>query len=152
MHTIWYIGHPYKSNMAYQEMTNIERARQQQDLLYHIIINTEATTLNEICEQIKKHAYERYGTDKMSKRLQVILNNICQNKDRCAKHALVFFALRQEPIIRNIFIADTPRVPPEKFKYFIEQELPTLLEKLAKGAFTSLRAFVEDVRWTYTTL
>lgn len=133
-------------------MTGIERVRQQQDLLYHIIINTEATTLNEICQKIKQHAQDTYGEDNMSRRLKVILHNICQNKDRVAKHALVFFALHQEPIIQNIFIADTPRVPPEKFQFFVERELPTLLEKLAKGAFTSLRAFVEDARWTYTTL
>lgn len=138
--------------MSYQKMTQIEESRQQQDLLYHIITNTEATTLNEICEKIKVHTCETYSEKKMSKRLLVVLNNICQNKDRLAKHALVFFALRQEPIIRNIFTADTPRVPPEKFKYFVETELPVLMEKLAKGAFTSLRAFVEDARWTYTTI
>jgi len=138
--------------MSFQEMTHIEEHRQQQDLLYHIITNTEATTLNEICATITAHACETYDKEKMSKRLNVILNNICQNKDRVAKHALVFFALSQEPIIQNIFTADTPRVPPEKFKFFVESELPTMLEKLAKGAFTSLRAFVEDARWTYTTL
>ena len=133
-------------------MTQIEESRQQQDLLYHTIINTEATTLNEICEKIKAHACKTYGEKNMSKRLKVILNNICQNKDRVAKHALVFFALCREPIIQNIFTADTPRVPPKKFKLFVEHELPILIEKLAKGAFTSLRAFVEDARWTYTTL
>ena len=133
-------------------MTQIEENRQQQDLLYHIITNTEATTLNEICEKIKAHTSETYHQNKMSTRLKVILNNICQNKDRVAKHALVFFALSQEPNIRNIFTTDTPRVPPEKFKFFVEHELPKLIDKLAKGAFTSLRAFVEDARWTYTTL
>ena len=133
-------------------MTQIEENRQQRDLLYHTITNTEATTLNEICEKIKAHTCETYSEEKMSKRLKVILHNICQNKDRVAKHALVFFALCQEPTIRNIFTADTPRVPPEKFKFFVENELPILIEKLAKGAFTSLRAFVEDARWTYTTL
>ena len=51
-----------------------------------------------------------------------------------------------------IFMADTPRVPPEKFQYYIQNELPGLVDKLGKGAFTSLRAFVEDARWTYTTL
>lgn len=138
--------------MAYQQMSKIECERQRQDLLYHIIINTEATTLNDICGKIKAHAYKKYGEEKMSKRLKVVLNNICQNNDRVAKHALVFFALSQEPSIRNIFMADTPRVPPDKFTFFIEKELPVLLEKLAKGAFTSLRAFVEDIRWTYTTI
>lgn len=138
--------------MTYQQMTQIEESRQQQDLLYHIITNTEATTLNEMCEKITAHTCETYGKEKMSTRLNVILHNICHKKDRVAKHALVFFALCQEPTFQKVFTADTPRVPPEKFKFFVESELPKLIDKLAKGAFTSLRAFVEDARWTYTTL
>ena len=50
--------------MSYQQMTQIEESRQQQDLLYHIITNTEATTLNEICEKIKAHTSETYDEKK----------------------------------------------------------------------------------------
>lgn len=133
-------------------MTSIETSRQQSDLLYHIIVNSEAKTLNDICEKISTYLYREYGDENMSKRLKITICKVCQSSDRVAKHALVFFALYHEPEIRNIFISDTPRVPPQKFKHFVEKELPKLLDKLARGAFTSLRAFVEDTRWTYTTL
>ena len=133
-------------------MTTVEHKRQSQDLFYHILVNTEASTLNDICEKIKEHVGKTYGENEMSKRLKLMLQKVVTNPDRVAKHALIFFALYYEPDIRKFFMADTPRVPPEKFNYFIEHELKGLLDKLAKGAFTSLRAFVEDARWTYTTL
>jgi len=136
----------------YSAMTTVEHKREQSDLLYHILVNTEASTLNEICAQIKTRVETRYGKNNMSKRLNIILKRVCETQDRVAKHALIFFALSNEPEIRAIFTVDTPRVPPEKFQYFTQTELPKLLDKLANGAFTSLRAFVEDARWTYTTL
>lgn len=136
----------------YVKMTDIEKKRQQSDLMYHIIVNSRADTLNDVCNQIKTYIIHSYKEENMSTRLKQILNKICQNDDRVAKHALVFFALSQETEIQNIFIQDTPKVPPEKFKFFIDHELPQLLEKLVKGAFTSLRAFVEDSRWAYTSL
>tara|TARA_B110000003_G_scaffold253614_1_gene269050 strand:- start:500 stop:901 length:402 start_codon:yes stop_codon:yes gene_type:complete len=133
-------------------MTSIERQRQKDDLLYHMITNSEATTLNDVCMKISEHLISKYSQSNMSTRFKLILNKVCTSNDRVAKHALVFFALCREKEIQNIFMAGTPRVPPQKFTYFTEQDLPKLLEKLAKGAFTSLRAFVEDSRWTYTTL
>jgi len=136
----------------YKEMSSVEHARQKKDLFYHILVNTEASTLNDICQKIAQHVQDTYGEENMSKRLKLMLKKVSQNPDRVAKHALIFFALNYEPIIRDIFMADTPRVPPEKFNLFIQNELQGLLDKLAKGAFTSLRAFVEDARWTYTTL
>jgi len=136
----------------YQQMSAIEHARQQKDLFYHLIVNASATTLDEVCVQIKDHLYATYGEPQMSTRLKQMLRKVCETEDRVAKHAFVFYALCQEPITQNIFMTDTPRVPPEKFKRFVQHELPTLVDKLVRGAFTSLRAFVEDVRWTYTTL
>lgn len=136
----------------YAKMTAVEHQRQQQDLLYHVLINTEADTLNDICQQITTHIVTTYGQENLSARLKLMLRKVCENPDRVGKHALIFYALNYEPDIRNIFMADTPRVPPEKFQYYIGKELPTLVDKLGKGAFTSLRAFVEDARWTYTTL
>ncbi len=136
----------------YEQMTVVEHKRQSQDLFYHILVNTEASTLNDICQKIKEHVTNTYGEDKMSRRLSLMLKKVVENNDRVAKHAFIFFALYYEPTIRQLFTKDTPRVPPEKFNYFVQKELKALLDKLAKGAFTSLRAFVEDTRWTYTTL
>ena len=140
------------SSSIYSQMSSIEHGRQKEDIFYHILVNSEAKTLDDICKQIVTHLKQTYDETKMSTRLKQMLLKVCQNEDRVGKHALVFYALHQEPTIQEIFMSDTPKVPPEKFNYFLKNELPKLVDKLVKGAFTSLRAFVEDARWTYTTL
>ena len=134
----------------YKAMVSVEKDREKKDLLYHIINNNEAETLDDICERIASYVLKKY--DNGSIRLKQMLQKVQQSDDRVGKHALVFFALQQEPECRKIFLPDTPRVPPEKFQHFVDNELPTLVDKLTNGAFTSLRAFAEDTRWTYCTL
>lgn len=133
-------------------MENIEHARQRSDLLYHILVNSEAKTLDDVVKQICTTISSRFG-DKKSVRLTNMLRQTVNTDDRAAKHALIFFALAKEPSVRSIFLNEqSPRVPPEKFKHFVENDLQKLVEKLMSGAFTSLRAFVEDARWEYTAL
>ena len=132
-------------------MTGVENRREKRDLLYHIINNIEAKTLDDICQRITSHVLAKYG-DSISIRFRQMLQKVTHNEDRVGKHAFVFFALAREPETRQLFMSETPRVPPEKFQRFVEDELPTLVSKLTNGAFTSLRAFVEDTRWTYCTL
>lgn len=135
----------------YVKMSVIELQRQKRDLMYHLIVNTDAKTLDDICNKISNHVLAKYPT--ASIRLKNMLHKIASSPDRIAKHGLLFFALFQESDTQNVFSSnELQRVPPEKFKWFLEHELPTLVEKLLKGSFTSLRAFVEDARWTYTTL
>jgi len=134
----------------YKSMEQFEVEREKKDLLYHMINNNEASTLNDIVDRVISHVSTKY--DGGSIRLKQMLQKVRMSEDRVGKHALVFFALREEPSCRSLFLSDTPRVPPEKFKRFVEDELPELVDKLTNGAFTSLRAFVEDTRWTYCTL
>lgn len=136
----------------YKRMENIEHSRQRSDLLYHVLVNSEAKTLDDIVKQICNTISLRFGDNK-SVRLTNMLRQTILTEDRAAKHALIFFALAKEPSIRSVFLNEqSPRVPPEKFKHFVEKDLQTLVEKLMSGAFTSLRAFVEDARWEYTAL
>lgn len=136
---------------VYAEHASIDIDRQKRDLMYHLIVNTEASSLDEFCAQIAKSVAEKYAD--ASVRLRNMLLKVVAEDDRIAKHALLLFAMYQEHDTINIFYnGETPRVPPEKFQMFVESELPPLMEKLMKGAFTSLRAFVEDARWTYITL
>lgn len=135
----------------YAEHAEVDMVRQKSDLMYHLIVNTEATTLDDLCKQIAKGVLDTYKTPSI--RLQKMLAQVTTAPDRVAKHALLLFALYQEEdTVRIFFDGQTPRVPPEKFKTFVERELPPLVDKLMKGAFTSLRAFVEDARWAYITL
>ena len=131
-------------------MLAIEQDREKKDLLYHIINNCEAKTLDDICDRIVKFILQKYPESSI--RLKQMLQKVQQTEDRVGKHALVFLALEQETECRKIFLPETPRVPPEKFHHFIEKDLPVLVQKLTNGAFTSLRAFAEDTRWTYCTL
>lgn len=142
-------------SMLYSKMVPIELAREQSDLLYHLFVNTNTSTLDDICNQISIDLKTKYKED-MSIRLQNMIRRATQTQDRVAKHGFLLFALYQEPELRSIFMGkgdkESPRVPPEKFRQFIEHELPQCSEKLLKGALTSLRAFVEDARWNYCIL
>tara|TARA_B100000795_G_scaffold53809_1_gene35253 strand:+ start:1884 stop:2303 length:420 start_codon:yes stop_codon:yes gene_type:complete len=135
----------------YNQQHKIEIRRQQNDLMYHILVNTDATTLDDVCNTIISDVMQNYTEH--SVRLKSMLVKTKESNDRIAKHALLFFALYQEPDIKSFFLnSKVPRVPPEKFTTFVQNELPPLVEKLMNGAYTSLRAFVEDTRWTYVTL
>ena len=135
----------------YNTHADIDLTRQKSDLMYHLIVNTEASTLDDFCNNIAKNILSKYVNPSI--RLQQMLKKVTSDKDRIAKHALLLFALYQEKDTQDIFLNNgTPRVPPEKFKQFVDNELPPLVDKLMKGAFTSLRAFVEDARWAYVTL
>lgn len=140
-----------EASNLYTDMTYIDQKRQQEDLMYHLIVNTEASTLNDMCQQIVSALNQKYAN--RSVRLKNMLNRVQTTDDRVAKHGLLFFALTQETTARQVFTnPPAPRAPPEKFKIFVEKELPVLTDKLLRGAFTSLRAFVEEARWIYTTL
>jgi len=138
----------------YQQQHEIEINRQKNDLMYHILVNTNATTLDDVCNKIIVNVMQNYT--QQSVRLLNMLQKIKETDDRVAKHALLFFALYQERNTKSFFLnsknSEVSRVPPEKFTSFVENELPPLVEKLMNGAYTSLRAFVEDTRWTYVTL
>lgn len=138
----------------YQQQHEIEINRQKNDLMYHILVNTNATTLDDVCNKIIANVMQNYT--QQSVRLQNMLQKITETDDRVAKHALLFFALYQERDTKSFFLnsknSEVSRVPPEKFTSFVQNELPPLVEKLMNGAYTSLRAFVEDTRWTYVTL
>lgn len=135
----------------YSKHADIDLMRQKGDLMYHLIVNTEASTLDDFCKKIAENILTKY--ENPSIRLHQMLKRVTNDDDRVAKHALLLFALYQEKETQDIFLNDqTPRVPPEKFKHYVDNELPPLVEKLMKGAFTSLRAFVEDARWSYVTL
>ena len=138
----------------YARMVPIELAREQSDLLYHLLVNTSTSTLDEICQEIAVMLTQKYQP--MSIRLQNMIQRATHTSDRVAKHGFLMFSLYQEPDIQTIFMGNgkdkLPRVPPEKFHHFVNVDLPQCTEKLLNGALTSLRAYVEDARWGYCIL
>jgi len=136
----------------YQKMSRIEMGRCSSDMLYDCVVNVESEHLQQICQHILEHIHKKWSSTEMSSRLKNMLHQVAVSEDQVAKHALIFFALYQEPFLCQLFTHPTPRVPPEKFTRFVQTELPVMVEKLMQGSFTSLRAFVEDTRWVYVTL
>ena len=136
----------------YQQMSRIEKGRCSSDMLYDCVVNIDSEHLQNICNHIHRHITEKWSSDEMSARMKNMLRQVMVSEDRVAKHALLFFSLYQTPSLCTLFTHPTPRVPPEKFTYFVQTELPVMVEKLMQGSFTSLRAFVEDTRWVYVTL
>ena len=136
----------------YKQMSESESVRCRSDMLYDCIVNVHSDQLDNICTEICNIVAQRWEPNVQSTRMKNMMKQTLASDDRVAKHALLFFALYQEPSLQTLFINEVPRVPPEKFAFFLEKELPQTVQKLLKGAFTSLRAFVEDTRWTYTTL
>ena len=136
----------------YNAMSRIEARRCESDMLYDCLTNVESEQLNSACAHIYAQLSQRWSVEEMSPRLRNTLHQSLTSEDRVAKHALLFFALYREPTTHTLFLGETPRVPPDKFGRFVEQELPAMVEKLLHGSFTSLRAFVEDTRWVYATL
>jgi hypothetical protein len=136
----------------YKRMSSIEQSRCVSDMLYDCIANTESSHLSPVCQEICQKLLQSWPESKVSTRLRNMLLKTKLDNDRIAKHAVIFLALHSEPWAREIFLNDTPKVPPAKFNDFVSIELPKLVNKLLTGSFTSLRAFVEDTRWVYVTL
>jgi hypothetical protein len=135
----------------YKRMSSIEKSRCGSDMLYDCIVNVDSVHLAPVTQEICQRL-QRWSNEKASTRLQNMLLKTTSSEDRIAKHAVIFLALYSEPWARELFLSQTPKVPPGKFNDFVGSELPILVEKLLTGSFTSLRAFVEDVRWVYVTL
>ena len=135
----------------YSKHADIDLVRQKSDLMYHLIVNTDASTLDEFCKKIAENLLVKYKNP--SVRLQQMLERVTNDNDRIAKHALLFFSLNEAKELQEIFLSDDVQyVPPQKFTDFVTRELPQLCEKLLNGSYTSLRSFTEDCRWIYMTL
>jgi len=136
----------------YAAIDKVEKVRCKSDKMYRCIIDCDSCELDQVCSKVLSHL-EKEFVGEMSPRLQRTLSEVINTSDRIAKHGLLFFALNEEKEIQEIFLSDQfQHVPPQKFLFFVNSELPKLVEKLLNGSFTSLRSFTEDCRWTYGTL
>ena len=136
----------------YAAIDKVEKHRCKSDKMYRCILDCKSDDLTHVCTGILSHL-EKEFVGQMSPRLQRTLLEVINTSDRIAKHGLLFFALNEEKEIQEFFLSDQfQHVPPQKFLFFVNSELPKLVDKLLNGSFTSLRSFVEDSRWTYATL
>ena len=83
------------SSHLYSEMETIEQQRMRADLMYRILVDTESDILQSLCEAIVGHLLQKYGTEPKtgcSVRLQQIMKKVLKDKNRVAKHGLIFFS------------------------------------------------------------
>lgn len=138
----------------YNQADNIEKSRQSKDLLYNVFMNSDTEELQKTTVLFAKNIKEsdRFsGDNKMSKRMERMLDVAVSDSNRLLKHSLILFALQMENWAVKYFMEDN-KSPPEKVSQFVSQDLKEAVNLLLKGSYTSLQAFVEDARWRYVTL
>ena len=138
----------------YNQAEKIESERRKKDLLYNVFMNPEPTDLQNTVEFFVKNIKTsgRFSDDnKMSKRMQRMLDVTVSDNNRLLKHSLILFALQMENWAVKYFMDDN-KSPPEKVSQFVSVDLKETVNLLLKGSYTSLQAFVEDARWRYVTL
>ena len=109
-------------------------------------MDPDSKKLNEVCKTFVNEIKKKYTT--RSDRFNMILKNVINDENRLIKHSLIFFALYQEPWAADFFL-NNQNTPPTKLSEFVQKDLKRSCEELLTGAFTSLQAFCEDVRWNY---
>lgn len=138
----------------YNQADKIEKSRQSKDLLYNVFMNSDTKELQKTTILFVKNIKEsdRFsGDNKMSKRMERMLDVAVSDNNRLLKHSLILFALQMENWAVKYFMDDN-KSPPEKVSQFVSQDLKEAVNLLLKGSYTSLQAFVEDARWRYVTL
>lgn len=138
----------------YIQAEQIETTRRKKDLLYNVFMNPDTTELDKTVQTFVKNLKEseRFsGNNKMSTRMQRMLDITINDKNRLLKHSMILFALQMENWAVKYFMDDN-KSPPEKVSQFVSVDLKDTVNLLLKGSYTSLQAFVEDARWRYVTL
>ena len=130
----------------YTETEKIETKRMKDDALYNILMNPNTEELEKTVSFFEKKIKEKYPN--VSTRMDRILQACKTDKNRLLKHSFVFFCLYQEAFAVDYFMKDN-RCPPKKLSQFLSNDLKSCCEQLLKGSYTSMQAFVEDVRWLY---
>ena len=132
----------------YHEVEKIEENRMKSDLLYRVLMDPDTTVLQKTVETFAARLKKKHGS---ATRFTQMLSVTCTDSNRLLKHSLIFFSLYREPWALKHFMENNA-CPPDKISRFVSGELKTCCEDLLRGSYTSMQAFVEDVRWNYVVL
>ncbi len=132
----------------YEEKQNLDKKRQQADVIYKCFMDTNTDTLDTILREIKDITLAEFP--QASERLRKMLNRALQDKSRVAKHGALLFGLFLTPEYANRLVKEV-RVDPKRFTYYYTKHLPTMCQDHLNGKpkFDSLQAFVEEARVRY---
>lgn len=132
----------------YKRMEVIDGKRQEQDYITFLFLSPNEECLQKECQDIIDRILKKHES---SKRLQNIFKRVLSDNDRVAKHSLLLFAMAYDPELLQGWSKNI-KVPPEKMNTFVKHYLHQNITNLLEGTFTSVRAFVEDLRWHYMTI
>ena len=132
----------------YKRMQTIDSHRQEKDYITFLFLSNDEKCLLKECEEIVARILKNHNC---STRLQHIFQRVLQDKDRVAKHSLILYAMAYDKTLLQKW-SQGSKVPPEKLNIFVNHYLHQNIKNLLEGTFTSVRAFVEDLRWIYITI
>ena len=132
----------------YKRMETIDGLRQEKDYITFLLLSQDEKCLKKECQDVVQRVLKDHAC---STRLQNIFKRILNDEDRVAKHSLLLFAMAYDPQLLQGWSKNV-KVPPEKMNIFINHYLHQNIKNLLEGTFTSVRAFVEDLRWHYITI
>ena len=134
----------------YKELDKLDQSKRREDFLYDLIVGN-SEKLDEIINLMIADIKSKYPD--RSRRLTTVLDTISTSNCgefgvRAMKHALLFFALANEPWAIDI-VTTRGRVPSDRYKLFFKDSLVPGSQKLLNGELTSLWAYVEELRGDY---
>lgn len=132
----------------YKRMETIDGHRQEKDYITFLFLSSNEKCLLEECKHIVERILKQHNC---STRLQHIFQRVLNDKDRVAKHSLLLFAMAYDKALLQQW-SQHAKIPPEKITIFVNHYLHQNIKNLLEGTFTSVRAFVEDLRWIYITI
>ena len=132
----------------YEEKQNLDKKRQEADVLYKCFMDTDTDTLDTILREIKDITLAQFT--QASERLRKMLSRALQDKSRVAKHGALLFGLFLTPEYANRLVKEV-RVDPKRFTHYYTTHLPAMCQDHLNGKpkFDSLQAFVEEARVRY---
>ena len=135
----------------YDEKDELERKRQESDLIYNCFMNKDETKLNKTIKEIYDLTIAEFP--QASKRFRTMIERSMSDKPRVAKHAVLLFGLYLTPIYAQRLVSES-KVDVNRFQYYYQYHLPQLCQSHLNGEekVDSLQAFVEEARIRYVIL
>lgn len=130
----------------YSAFQDIERDRDNCDIIRKVLFATDMTLLGTLLEKLKNMV----DKGEFSERWYTMWERLSTDNVRISKHAMLFFGLYLCPEFAESFIRPKPLVNPNRFQEFHATILCKNCQLLLNGEFISLQGFVEDTRHAYT--
>ena len=133
----------------FQKIDAIEEQRRRKHFLYDFFVSKDTRALNKEVAYILKKV-EKTFDGAQSRRLKKQMTRILNDENRCAKHALVLFALWNDIDYRRECMYDrfARRMNIETFEKYLD-EVDKHTAAILNGELICLQDYVEQLRTSY---